>query len=473
MHREQKNSRDHRLAIVTQQGHNITYGALQRQMERCLSYVDRESRQLALILCDNSYMNLCIYLSCLSAKIPVLLLDVSEQYRVKEIISEFTIFYMWVPQGMMLNIPQRYIAEMEGYVLYELIQNKIESSFIQEEIALLLPTSGSEGKSKFVMLSYKNIISNTEAIIEALHIKETDRAAVMLPLCYSYGLSVIHTHLYQGAVLLMPDLAMVRPKFWDFLSREKVTSLAAVPSDYELMRKLRVFEGKYDLSSLRIITQAGGAMRIDTQRYLLKHCKQCAPNVHIAIMYGQTEATARITTYFVDEHMDKIGSVGKVIPGGDIWIIGEQTEGEVCYKGDNVFLGYVRCQQDLEILKEHNSQLLTGDVGYIDFDGYLYLTGRKSRFAKLNGYRIGLEELQLELSDNIGCEIWCTIERKQDEENLVVCWSDKSVAKEVIQSVLKLECKLRGKWKVQYVPYFPYKQNGKPDYNALIKLFMF
>lgn len=114
MHREQKNSRDHRLAIVTRQGHKITYGALQRQIEECLSYVDKESRQLALILCDNSYMNLCIYLSCLSAKIPVLLLDVSEQHRVKEIISEFTIFYMWVPQGMVLNIPQRYIAEMEG-----------------------------------------------------------------------------------------------------------------------------------------------------------------------------------------------------------------------------------------------------------------------------------------------------------------------------------------------------------------------
>lgn len=469
MRRGKEQNQNCRVAIVTEQGKIITYGELLRQMEKYASYFDDQERKLVLVLCDNSYANLCIYLACLWKKIPMVLLDISEQHRIDELIQEYALTYLWMPEQSAHRIQMIPHANNGGYVLYKTLLGMTEAGKVREDIALLLPTSGSEGKSKLVMLSYKNITSNTIAIAEALQIQETDRAAVMLPLCYSYGLSVVHTHLYKKAVLLLPSSSIVRPEFWEFMSKERVTSLAAVPSGYELIRKLKILEGKYDFSNLRIITQAGGALRVDTQKYLLQWSKQSTTNTHVAIMYGQTEATARMTTFFLDEHPDKIGSVGKAIPGGKIWIDGEQTEGTVYYEGENVFFGYAKTQYDLRTVTTQGNILSTGDVGYMDQDGYLYLTGRKSRFAKINGYRVGLDELQEELSETVGCEILCVMgNRKGTEHIMIYCVESEGVA-EKIQSIMNAKRKLLGRWCLQYITQIPYQRNGKPDYQSLIK----
>lgn len=469
MRRGKEQNQNCRVAIVTEQGKIITYGELLRQMEKYASYFDDQERKLVLVLCDNSYANLCIYLACLWKKIPMVLLDISEQHRIDELIQEYAITYLWMPEQSAHRIQMIPHANNGGYVLYKTLLGMTEAGKVREDIALLLPTSGSEGKSKLVMLSYKNITSNTIAIAEALQIQETDRAAVMLPLCYSYGLSVVHTHLYKKAVLLLPSSSIVRPEFWEFMSKERVTSLAAVPSGYELIRKLKILEGKYDFSNLRIITQAGGALRVDTQKYLLQWSKQSTTNTHVAIMYGQTEATARMTTFFLDERPDKIGSVGKAIPGGKIWIDGEQTEGTVYYEGENVFFGYAKTKNDLRTVTTQGNILSTGDVGYMDQDGYLYLTGRKSRFAKINGYRVGLDELQEELSETVGCEILCVMgNRKGTEHIMIYCVESEGVA-EKIQSIMNAKRKLLGRWCLQYITQIPYQRNGKPDYQSLIK----
>lgn len=468
MHMENKDW-NCRMAVITEDGRKITYGDMLRHMEKCSAYFENCKRQLVLIVCDNSYANLCIYLACLWKRIPMILLNASEQNRIEELINEYAIVYLWLPDPMSSNMHMIPRMKQEGYSLYEVQREKPILEKVREDLALLLPTSGSEGKSKFVMLSYENIANNTEAIVEALQIKESDRAAVMLPLCYSYGLSVIHTHLYRGAVLLLTKSSMVRPKFWDFLSNEKVTSLAAVPSGYELIRKLKVLEGKYDFSSLRMVTQAGGALRIDTQRYVLKWCQYWSPNIHVAIMYGQTEATARMTTFFLDEHPDKMGSVGKVIPGGRVWIEGNPSDGSVCYEGKNVFLGYAKMQSDLYVSTTKGRQLITGDMGYLDQDGYLYLTGRKSRFAKINGYRVGLDELQEELSEKVGCEILCVTGERQGAECIIICWMESEALEQEIKVVMDSKRKLMGGWRVQHISQIPYKQNGKPDYQFLAK----
>lgn len=467
MRRGKEQNQNCRVAIVTEQGKIITYGELLRQMEKYASYFDDQERKLVLVLCDNSYANLCIYLACLWKKIPMVLLDISEQHRIDELIQEYAITYLWMPEQSAHRIQMIPHANNGGYVLYKTLLGMTEAGKVREDIALLLPTSGSEGKSKLVMLSYKNITSNTIAIAEALQIQETDRAAVMLPLCYSYGLSVVHTHLYKKAVLLLPSSSIVRPEFWEFMSKERVTSLAAVPSGYELIRKLKILEGKYDFSNLRIITQAGGALRVDTQKYLLQWSKQSTTNTHVAIMYGQTEATARMTTFFLDEHPDKMGSVGKVIPGGRVWIEGNPPDGSVCYEGKNVFLGYARMQSDLYVSTTKGRQLITGDMGYLDQDGYLYLTGRKSRFAKINGYRVGLDELQAELSEKVGCEILCVTEERQGAECIIICWMESEALEQEIKVVMDSKRKLMGGWRVQHISQIPYKQNGKPDYQFL------
>lgn len=464
------NTNDSKPAVITQSGYRIHYKELSQQIKCCYKKYECADRGLILLVCDNSYENLVIYLSCLRYKIPVILLGEQDAEMVGKLLAAFPIAYLWTPDkhhGLSEMTP------MGEYGKYTLFRNPDENVWripVSNEVALLLPTSGSEGRSKLVMLSYENIAHNTQSIIKALDIHSEDRAALMLPLCYSYGLSVVHTHLAAGGVLLLPDSPIISPEFWKFLEREKVTSLSGVPSGYELMRKLRILEGRYQFGHLRILTQAGGALRTDTQEYVLDRLSKINKSIHFAIMYGQTEATARMTTFYLDEHREKLGSVGRVIPGGKLWIEGDESTGEIYYEGNNVFLGYAETAGDIE-KAAHNADkvLCTGDVGYLDSDGYLYVSGRKKRFAKVNGYRLGLDKLQAELSQQLGCEVVCVSVWIKEKEYVVVCLTDISVDESIVEKLLTGNRKLAGSYLLKTIEAFPYKENGKIDYGLLQK----
>lgn len=312
------------------------------------------------------------------------------------ILENYAPAYIWQSGE---NIPAGY-SEVYGNYGYVLLRAEKEADYrINENLALLLSTSGSTGSSRFVRISRKNIADNTSAIIQALRIKERDRAMVMLTISYTYGLSVVNTYLSAGATLLVTEYPVYHAAFWEFARRNSCSAICGVPYTYELIKKMGFL--KTPIESLRLATQAGGRLAADTEKYMLDMALRY--NFDFAVMYGQTEATARITCHILNENPDKLGSAGRVLAGGSIGVSG----GELVYKGENVTMGYAKSYRDLADGDERGSVLYTGDTGYIDGDGFVYITGRKSRVSKINGHRISLDELENLIEKDCGITVAC------------------------------------------------------------------
>lgn len=260
---------------------------------------------------------------------------------------------------------------------------------------VLLPTSGSTGNPKFVRLSADNVVANARQIVEALRIERTDRALGHLPLFYSYGLSVLNSHLLAGASVVLTTDGGLRPEFWKTMRVYRVSSLAGVPYSYEIYRRAGLLD--MDLPYLRRMTQAGG--RLAPERVAEFHAALAARNVELWIMYGQTEAAARIAVLPPEELPDAMGSVGYAVPQGHLAIEGPDArgDGEVVYSGPNVMLGYASSRADLGGIDEMKGVLRTGDLGHIDGRGRLVITGRLKRVAKVFGARVSLDDVEAQL----------------------------------------------------------------------------
>lgn len=261
---------------------------------------------------------------------------------------------------------------------------------LHPDLALLLSTSGSTGSPKLVRLSYDNLTSNAEQIAEFLQIRETDCAATTLPLHYCYGLSVLHSHLARGAGIALTDLAVVDECFWDLARRAQVTSLAGVPWTFEMLERSG-FAG-LDLPHLRYVTQAGG--RLDPDR--VQHWARLGQERgwDFFVMYGQTEATARMAYLPPDLALSSPGSIGVPVPGGAL----EVVDGELHYTGPNVMLGYAERPADLA-LGRTTTRLRTGDLGRVGNDGLYEVTGRSSRHVKVLGHRVDLDVVERRLRE--------------------------------------------------------------------------
>ena len=265
-------------------------------------------------------------------------------------------------------------------------------------MALLLTTSGSTGSPKLVRQSYGNIVANTSSIIEYLKLDATERPITTLPMNYTYGLSIINSHLNCGATLLLTNHSMMQRDFWNFFTEQGATSFVGVPYTYEMLDKLMFFRRK--LPSLRTMTQAGGKILPSLHQKFAEYAQRDGKN--FVVMYGQCEATARMSYLPPKRALDKIGSMGVVIPGGKFTLIdidgNEITEpgvtGELVYEGANVTLGYAECADDLAKGDERHGRLLTGDMAKRDAEGFYYIVGRKKRFLKIFGNRVNLDETE-------------------------------------------------------------------------------
>jgi acyl-CoA synthetase (AMP-forming)/AMP-acid ligase II len=257
---------------------------------------------------------------------------------------------------------------------------------VHPDLALLLTTSGSTGNPKLVRLSRTAVLANAEQIAEALAINENDVAITTLPLFYSYGLSVLHSHLVRGATVVLERTGLMQRDFWNAAVDHQVTSMAFVPSQYEMLRRLRFDPAKYP--ALRTLTQAGGRLR--TERATEFAEKMATVGGRLYLMYGQTEAGPRMATLPPERLGDKLGSVGRALAGGDFTI----EDDEVVYHGPNVMMGYAETAGDLVKGDEQGGVLRTGDLGRLDDEGFLFLTGRLKRMAKVFGVRINLDDVE-------------------------------------------------------------------------------
>lgn len=363
------------------------------QWENCIA-----PRDLVFILCGNNLESIVGYLACLRKRGVAVLLDENiHQTFLQNLISLYGPSHILAPKGRQdLQSVGDPLSSFGSYTLRGAFH--CEKSEIHPDLAVLISTSGSTGSPKLVRISYQNLQSNACSIRQYLKISNDDRAITTLPMSYSYGLSIINSHLVSGASIILTELSVVERSFWDLLNGCEATNFGGVPFTYELLKRLK-FE-KMNLPSLKHITQAGGRLDPALTKYFLGVCAE--KNILFYTMYGQTEATARMS--YVDPHrgVEALGSIGKPIPNGELWIEADNgarvnapnCEGELVYRGPNVSMGYSQNRDDLKLPDQNSGVLYTGDLAEQTENGDFVIVGRKSRFFKVFGNRVNLDELQ-------------------------------------------------------------------------------
>ena len=386
-----------RAAMKSPDGRTVTYGGLCDAAESMKKFLPE--RALAFCMCSNTPGSVIGYISLMAGGAAVLLLDAhlpSDQFE--RFYGEYRPSLIWCPDGSHENCSghlKKQLCQSEDYSLWD-TGNPVYP--LSPDLTLLLATSGSTGNPKLVRLSKLNLESNAESICEYLKIDENERAITTLPMNYTYGLSIINSHLMVGACLLMTPDSYVQSPFWEFFEQEKATSFGGVPYTYELLKKIHIFNKK--LPSLHYMTQAGGKLPTALQIELAQWSAENGRRFYV--MYGQTEATARMAYLPPQNCLKKPGSMGIAIPGGRFELVDENgnvitqhhKSGELVYSGPNVCLGYAQQKEDLALGDENHGRLMTGDIAETDEDDYYYIVGRKKRFLKLFGIRINLTECE-------------------------------------------------------------------------------
>jgi acyl-coenzyme A synthetase/AMP-(fatty) acid ligase len=335
---------------------------------------------------------------------------------------------------------------------------------VHPDLALLMTTSGSTGSTKLVRLSRSGVLANVKAICSALEISGDHVAITSLPMNYSYGLSVLNTHLAAGATVVISRPEPLSARFWDTIDRFKVTSLAGVPYIYETLARLSWTASRHP--TLEILTQAGG--KLSTRLIEFYHEMMSARSGRFYVMWGQTEASPRISVLHPRDLPFRLGSVGKVLRCGSLSVLVEHGEtdepgtvGELVLRGSNVMMGYATSADDLIRGDDCGGVLRTGDVGQIDADGFVWLSGRRDRTIKLAGERVNLDDIEDILSDfqplavaDVQCQIVVFIERGEAL----------GAVQELLESRVRIH---RSSLAVRVVDQLPRLANGKPDYQQL------
>jgi acyl-coenzyme A synthetase/AMP-(fatty) acid ligase len=334
---------------------------------------------------------------------------------------------------------------------------------LHDDLALLLSTSGSTGSPKLVRLSRRNLLSNAHAIADYLGIGETDRAATTLPMSYCYGLSVIHSHLLRGAALILTDHSVVDDEFWALFRRHRGTTFAGVPYTFDLLD--RVGFDTMELPHLRYVTQAGGRLAPERVRRYAE--LGAARGWQLVVMYGATEATARMAYLPPDLAAEHPGCIGVPIPGGSFTIEpldgwpADDAAGELVYRGANVMMGYAHSAADLSRGDEVEA-LHTGDIARRRPDGLYEVIGRSSRFVKMFGLRIDLQRLETALRER-GVSALCT----DLDDSLVVAATTPHRPAEVAQLAADAAGVPSSAVHAVAVAELPMLPTGKPDYPAV------
>lgn len=439
-------------ALICQDGSTINYAELAEKADQlCAPLAERPG--LLALEASNDLESLLVLVGASRANCPVLLLGPGDLEQKPHLQETFQPDYTYRHEaGQDRIVAQTASPDRKSY---------------HPDLALLLSTSGSAGSAKLVRLSHGNLIANAQSIIEYLELSSSDRAVTTLPLHYSYGLSIVISHLHCGASILSTQLSILDESLWKLVKRHAVTSLSGVPRTYEILERNNVLEG--DLPSLKTLTQAGGKLEPELVQ---KFATQFSGNGRrFFVMYGQTEASPRISYLPPDLANIEPDSIGQAIPGGTIRIVDNEgveidqanTPGELEFEGPNVMMGYANSRQDLA-KGQGPKTLRTGDIAIRKPSGLFKIVGRASRFIKLSGLRINLDDVE----QRVG-ELGVTCIATGDDQQLIVgveFQDPTSIAQLKKQVVEKLKVPASA---VTIIPYehLPLLPSGKPNYRAL------
>ena len=457
---------DDKLALVSSKGEQLTYAELAEASAQFKTF--GLERNLCLCLCENSPASVIGYLGILQSGVVPLLLDRKTTHELlDDLLDLYHPRYMYVPQELAASFGAYHVLhEMRTYALLE--ANDVKPLALHDDLALLLTTSGSTGSPKLVRQSRRNIQSNTEAIVEYLGITSSERAITTLPMNYTYGLSIINSHLQAHATILLTDDSMNMKPFWTFFNEQGATSFGGVPFTYEMLKRVRFF--RMDLPTLRYFTQAGGKLspelHAEFAQWAIDHGKK------FIVMYGQTEATARMGYLPAEKSLEKAGSMGIAIPGGTFTLIDvngnaitePNVTGELVYEGDNVTMGYAQAPEDLALGDERGGRLETGDMARFDEDGFYYIVGRKKRFLKIYGNRVNLDEIDRLLARAFE-DVRCASTGVDDHMTTFV--TDESVLEDVRQWLSSTTHLSQKAFDVRYIAEIPQNESGKVLYKQL------
>jgi acyl-CoA synthetase (AMP-forming)/AMP-acid ligase II len=364
-------------ALVMEDGEAVSYAELARLADEFAATLRPDVHLLAISMA-NELAPVAAYLGALRKGLPVVLYSGTA--------AATGVFASCPPDATFEASPERWTLRQKPQAW---------TAPPHPDLALLLSTSGSTGNAKLVRLSARNVGSNAAAIAEYLEIGPADRAITSLPLSYSYGLSVLNSHLAAGASLALTERSVAEPEFRMLMERHGVTSLAGVPHSYELMDRVGLLDRLP--RTLRTLTQAGGRMEPDMIRRIAARVGR--QGARLFVMYGQTEAGPRIAYLPPDKLPEYATAIGGPVPGGEIWVeehgvrLPAGREGDLMYRGPNVMMGYATRREELGA-PAGSDVLNTGDIAVEAAPGIFRITGRKSRFVKPFGVRVGLDELE-------------------------------------------------------------------------------
>jgi len=455
------------IALIDNEGNNITYGKLTEIVNEFGSKI--QSRAVIFNLCKNTVGAMIGYLGFIENNaIPLNLSSSIDEVLLQTLIDTYLPAYLWVPVKEAAKFKLERIYSAYGYVL---LKTKNTIYPVNDKLQFLMTTSGTTGSPKLVRYKKGNLEANAKNVAKAFGWTENERPICDLGMQYTMGLNVINAHLYVGATVLLTTYNLFSGEFWNYLKTEKATNFTGVPFSYDIFYRLR-FE-RMDLPYLRTLSEGGGKLTDARFKQLADYAQRTGKR--FIASFGTTETSARMACLPPELALTKTGSIGRALPEGELFLIDESgnvitdpvAEGELCYKGPNVTLGYAVCKEDLLKDDEFKGVYHTGDLARRDEDGCYYVTGRISRFLKLLSYRVSLDQCERLIQENFGIECACS----GTDQCMNIFITDETRKNEVLEFIATKTNLYKSLFKIFVVEKLPRNDSGKIQYKILDTLF--
>lgn len=451
------------LAAIDDVGGQLTYGEL-TSLSRDLSSV-LPQRELVFCLCENKVGSLAGFVALYDNKDVCLLLNAAiDRELLNTLYETYHPSYYWLPEN---KIDDFGFQPVYRYKEFALCSTGEKAPEMLPDLSLLMTTSGTTGSPKLVRHKYGNVENNAKNVAKAFGWTPVERGIIDLPMQYTMGLNVICSHLQAGATVLLVAASLMNPKYWKFIKEQQGTNFTGVPFSYEILNRLRFF--KMDLPCLTTMAEGGGKLSDTLFAAFANYAEEKGKRFFAT--FGTTETTARLAFLAPEKAAQKIGSIGKAIPEGKLYLVDENgiqihepdREGELIYEGPNVTMGYATRIEDLTKGDEFCGVYHTGDIAKMDEDGCFYIVGRMKRFLKLFGLRVSLDQSERIISEHFGIECACT----GDDTKMKIFITKEELKEEVKKLISEKTGLISTSFEVSYIESIPRFESGKINYKQL------